>query len=176
MVEAYVFGPHARLELMEGELVEMAPISSAHASVVNTLAAVLRNAISRAIISVQDPLVLSDRSMVQPDVVLLRSCADRYVNSHPIAADALLVVEVADRILEDELEVKRQLYARARIAGVWIVDVDRRELHVLRGPEQNYSIYSVLSVGDDAAVAALGDVSFAVASLFQTCNADDCRC
>jgi Uma2 family endonuclease len=81
---------------------------------------------------VQSPLVLGERSAPQPDVVLLRPRADRYYDSHPTAADALLVVEVADTTLMYDLEVKRPLYARAGVAELWVVDINRRELHVLR--------------------------------------------
>jgi Uma2 family endonuclease len=166
MGEAHVFAHDARLELMEGEIVEMAPIGSAHAAVVNTLAALLREVAPRAMVSVQCPLVLGERSAPQPDVMLLRPRADRYYNSHPVAADALLVVEVADTTLDYDLEVKRPLYARAGVAELWIVDICRRELHVFREPELDYSIHRVLKASDNAAVAALGDVGLAISALF----------
>jgi Uma2 family endonuclease len=166
MGEAHVFAPHARLELMEGEILEMAPISSAHAAVVNRLAALLGEAVSRAVVSVQNPLVLSERSAPQPDVMLLRPRPDRYYTSHPVAADALLVVEVADTTLQYDLEVKRPLYARAGVAELWIVAIDRRELHVFREPELDYSIRRILTASDNAAVAALGGVGFPISALF----------
>lgn len=168
MGEAQVFANDARLELMEGEIVEMAPISSAHASVVNTLAALLSEAAPRSIVSVQNPLVLSERSAPQPDVVLLRSRADRYYTSHPVAADALLAAEVADTTLEYDVEVKRPLYARAGVVELWIVDIERRALHVFREPEQGYSIHGILTASNNVAVGALADVAFPVSSLFPT--------
>lgn len=166
MGEAHVFAHDARLELMEGEIVEMAPIGSAHAAVVDTLDTLLREVAPGAIVRVQGPLVLGERSAPQPDVMLLRPRADRYYNSHPVAAEALLVVEVADTTLEYDLEVKRPLYARAGVAELWIVDINRRELHVFREPEPDYSIHRVLTTSDKAAVAALGDIRFAVTALF----------
>lgn len=166
MGEAYVFGEHAGIELMEGELVDMAPISSAHAAVVCTLDTLLREVAPRAMVRVQSPLVLGERSAPQPDVMLLRPRADRYYNSHPTAADALLVVEVADTTLMYELEVKSPLYARAGIAELWIVDIARRELHMFREPQLDYSVHHILTASDSAAVAALGDTGFAVSALF----------
>jgi Uma2 family endonuclease len=166
MGEAQVFAHDARLELMEGEIVEMAPIGSAHAAVVDTLAALLRELAPRAMVRVQNPLVLGERSAPQPDVALLRPRADRYYNSHPTAVDALLVVEVADTTLKYDLEVKRPLYARAGVAELWIVDINRRELQVFREPKSDYSIYRVLTRSDNAAVAAMGDLGFAVSALF----------
>lgn len=166
MGEAHVFAQHARLELMEGEIVEMAPIGSPHAAVVNALDTLLRVAAPAAMVSVQNPLVLSERSAPQPDVVLLRPRADRYYHSHPTAADALLVVEVADTTLRYDLEIKRPLYARAGVAELWIVDIDRRELHEFREPRLDYSIHSILTASDNAAVAALRDACFPVSALF----------
>jgi Uma2 family endonuclease len=171
MGEAHVFAHDARLELMEGEIVEMAPIGSAHAAVVDTLATLLREAAPGALVRVQNPLVLGERSVPQPDVVLLRPRADQYYNSHPVAADALLVVEVSDSTLAYDLEVKRPIYARAGVAELWIVDIDRRELHVFCEPGLGYPIHRVLTVSDNAAVAALGGVGFAASTLFPDCNA-----
>ncbi len=166
MGEANVFAHDARLELMEGEIVEMAPIGSAHAAVVNTLDTLLRELAPRAMVSVQSPLVLGERSAPQPDVMLLRPRADRYYNSHPVAADVLLVVEVADTTLQYDLEVKRLLYARAGVAELWVVDLNRRELHVFRRPERDYLVHRVLTMSDGAAAGALGDAGFPVSALF----------
>jgi Uma2 family endonuclease len=83
MGEAHVFGHEARIELIEGQIVEMAPISSAHASVVCRLDTLLRVATPQALVSVQRPLVLSQKSAPKPDVLLLRPPADEYYSSHP---------------------------------------------------------------------------------------------
>jgi Uma2 family endonuclease len=65
-----------------------------------------------------------------------------------------------------DLEVKRPMYARAGVAELWIVDIDRREVHVFREPELGYSVHRVLTANDNTAIAALGDISFAVSALF----------
>jgi Uma2 family endonuclease len=166
MGEAHVFAHDARLELMEGEIVEMAPIGSAHAAVVYSLDTLLREVAPGAMVFVQSPLVLGERSAPQPDVMVLRPRADRYHNSHPVAADALLIVEVADTSLQYDLEVKRPIYARAGVAELWIVDVNRRELHQFREPRLDYSIHRVLTVSDNVSVAALGEIGFGVSELF----------
>ena len=166
MGEAHVFAHDARLELMEGEIVEMAPIGSAHAAVVDALDTLLREVAPGAMVRVQSPLVLGERSAPQPDVMLLRPRADRYYNSHPVAADALLVVEVADTTLAYDLEVKRPLYARAGIAELWVIDIGRRELHVFREPEWDYSIHHVLTANDNVVVAALSGAGFGVSAVF----------
>ena len=166
MGEAHVFAHDARLELMEGEIVEMAPIGSAHAAVVYRLDTLLRKVAPSAMVFVQSPLVLGEQSVPQPDVMLLRARADEYYNSLPVASDALLVVEVADTTLRYDMDVKRLLYARAAVGELWIVDIDRCELHVFRGPGLDYSIHRVLTPADTVAVGAPDDVGVAVAALF----------
>jgi len=108
----------------------------------------------------------SERSAPQPDVVLLRPRSDRYYKSHPATADALLVVEVADRTLRYDLDIKRPLYARAGVAELWIVDIDRREVHVFREPGLDYAIHRVLQASDDVYVVGLRSVPFPVSALF----------
>jgi Uma2 family endonuclease len=166
MGEAHVFAHDARLELMEGEIVEMAPIGSAHAAVVDSLDTLLREVAPRAMVRVQGPLVLGERSAPQPDVMLLRPRADRYYNSHPAAADALLVVEVSDTTLQYDLKVKRPLYARAGVPELWIVDIERRELHVFREPQLDYSFHRVLTANDKIVIAVYGNVELAVSAMF----------
>ncbi len=166
MGEAQVFAPDARLELMDGEIVGMAPIGSAHASVVDALDTLLREVAAGAMVRVQSSLMVGERSVPQPDVMLLRPRVDRYYNSHPVVADALLVVEVADTTLAYDLEVKRPLYARAGVPELWVVDVNRRELHVFRKPGPDYSIHRVVTASDNAPVAVLANVGISVSALF----------
>ncbi len=93
MGEAGVFAPEARLELIDGEIVEMAPIGSAHAGAVKTLNRILGRLVGgKAIVSVQDPITLGERSVPQPDLALLKPRDDMYSHAHPTAADVLLEV------------------------------------------------------------------------------------
>jgi Uma2 family endonuclease len=173
MGEAHVFAHDARLELMEGEIVEMAPIGSAHSAVVNTLDTLLRKVVPSAMVFVQSPLVLGERSALQPDVMLLRPRADEYYDSLPVASDALLVVEVADTTIAYDLETKRPLYARAGVTELWIVDISRRELQVFREPGLEYSIHRILRASENAGVAALDEVGFVVSTLFPSWERTD---
>ncbi len=135
MDRAGVFAPQVRLELIEGEIVEMAPIGSPHAGRVNTLTRLfVQRAADRAVVSVQGPIVVSERSIPQPDLALLRPRADDYSDSSPTAAETLLAVEVADTTLAFDLGTKVPLYARAGIPEVWVVDVNERAIRVFRDP------------------------------------------
>ena len=125
MAEAGVLAHDARVELVEGAIVDMAPIGSRHAAAVKRLNALLTHAVgARAIVSVQDPIRLGDRSEPQPDLALLRPRADFYAGAAPTAADALLVVEVAQASAAYDRQVKVPLYAQHGVPEVWVVDLD----------------------------------------------------
>jgi Uma2 family endonuclease len=135
MAEAGVLAPDARVELIEGEIIDMAPQKSRHASVVNELSTRLHEAVGRrAVVTCQTPLRLSERSEPEPDLMLLRPRADGYAGSHPDAADVLLLVEVADSSARYDREIKLPLYARHGVAEVWIVDLEAGLVRFQRQP------------------------------------------
>ena len=135
MGETGVLPPDARVELIEGEVVDMAPIGTRHGGTVKWLNHTLNQAVGqRAIVAVQDPLRLGDRSEPQPDLMLLKPRADSYRTAHPTAADVLLLIEVSDTTARYDCEIKLALYARHGVAEVWIVDLDHGQLSVHRHP------------------------------------------
>ena len=168
MGAAGVFAPEARLELIEGEILEMAPIHPPHAGQVNRLTElfVLR-AGGRAVVTVQNPVIISGLSVPQPDLTLLRARSDYYAESHATVPDILLMVEVADTSLGFDLRTKVPLYARCGVAEVWVVDVNDRAIHVFRDPdERGYRSVHVARGADRVECAALPEVSVEVAELF----------
>jgi Uma2 family endonuclease len=98
MVEAGVLAEGARVELIDGELIDMAPIGPAHMFAVNTLNRLFFEAGAHklGIVAVQNAVVLSQITCLQPDLVLLRPREDGYRSASPQGRDALLVIEVAD--------------------------------------------------------------------------------
>lgn len=136
MGEAGILPPDVRMELIEGEIIEMAPIGSRHAGIVNRLTQTLVQALSgKAIVAVQNPVVLSNISEPQPDLAVLHFRDDYYTNAHPLAQDALLVIEVSTSTLHYDRETKLPLYARAGIPEVWIFDVAGKYLEIHRHPD-----------------------------------------
>jgi Uma2 family endonuclease len=134
MAEAGVLREDDRVELIEGEIVEMSPIGSDHARCVNRLNALLvPPAQGRAIVSVQNPVRLSPRSEPQPDLSLLRWREDFYPEG-PTPADVLLVIEVAASSLLFDQRIKVPLYARAGIPEVWVIDLDAGLVEVHTAP------------------------------------------
>lgn len=125
--------PDARVELIEGEVVEMAPIGNRHGYAVDLLAErLLALARGSAIVRVQGELQLSDITEVQPDISLLKMRVDRYRESQACASDALLVIEVSDATLRKDLHVKTPLYARHGVPEVWIVDLENDGIRFYR--------------------------------------------
>ena len=168
MGSAGVFSPEARLELIEGEIVEMAPIDPPHAGCVMTLNRLLsRRAGDRALVSVQGPVIVSARSVPQPDLALLRPRPDDYRRSHPAVSDVLLAIEVADTTLAFDLGTKVPLYARCGIAEAWVVDVNDRAIHVFRNPgPAGYGTGLVARPGQRVACVALPEAAVEVGELF----------
>jgi Uma2 family endonuclease len=169
MAEAGVFRAETRLELMDGEIIDMAPIGSPHAAVVNTLMSLLvRSVADRGIVSVQNPVIVSSRSVPQPDLLLLRNRADRYFSAHPTADDVLLIVEVSDTSLRFDRDQKIPMYGRAGIAEAWLIDVEKRCLHVFTSPDAHsgYRAQSITTFGQKIALAAWPDVVVSIADLF----------
>jgi Uma2 family endonuclease len=127
-----------RVELIQGELVDMSPIGSRHAGMVNRLTQILSQMLSgRAVVSVQNPIVLDDFSEPQPDLALLRPRDDFYAEALPTSADVLLVVEVADSSLEYDRAVKIPLYGRAGLPEAWLFDLVQPGIDVHRGPSSS---------------------------------------
>lgn len=130
MGEAGVFSEDDRVELVEGEIVQMTPIGWRHARVVTALTTALAARLTgRYDISVQNPLVVDDYGEYQPDLALLER--NRVGERQPVADEAALVIEVADSSLSYDKDVKFPLYARAGIAEAWLIDLrnDRIEIH-----------------------------------------------
>src|SRR3982751_4315477 len=112
MARGGVFSEDARVELIEGEVIEMSPIGSRHAGCVDRLNALLNRSGQNVIVRVQSPIRIDDFSEPEPDIALLKPRADFYSNSHPTPADVLLIIEVAETSVEYDRGVKLPLYAR----------------------------------------------------------------
>jgi Uma2 family endonuclease len=137
MAEVGLLPPDARVELIAGEIIDMAPIGSRHAAAVDHLAERFIRAVDgSALVRIQGPVRLGSRSEPEPDLALLRPRADRYAGSHPTAADVLLIVEVSDTTLHFDRDVKAKLYARHGVPELWIVDLIHDQLHLFRDPRQ----------------------------------------
>lgn len=162
MIAAGVFRPDDRLELIRGEIVEMAPIGSAHAGRVNALNSLLMSRLGdRMVLAPQNPVRVGRHSEPQPDLALLRPRADSYEASNPEVADVLLLIEVADTTLTVDRRVKVPLYAAEGIPEVWIVDLAARRVEIFRNPSGDAYRQTSVAEGDQSiAPIAFPDVRF----------------
>ncbi len=135
MGEAGILGPKDRVELIDGEIIDMSPIGVLHAAIVDALARHFgRRAGESVFVRCQNPLRLDDISEPEPDIAILRPRADFYTTAHPGPADVVLVIEVADTSLAYDLGTKVPLYARHGIPEVWVIDAATRRTRVFRQP------------------------------------------
>lgn len=126
-----------RVELIEGEIVDMVPVGSAHVGIVNHLNRLLVQAVGdRAIVSVQNPIRLSAFSEPEPDIALLIHRDDYYSGAHAGPENVLLIIEVSDSSLDYDRDVKLPLYARHEIPVVWLIDIQQKQLLVFRSPSR----------------------------------------
>jgi len=158
-----IFPPDRRLELIEGEIIEMAPIGPAHAWTVTRLTNLLvQRAGERGFVWAQNPVRLGDVTTVQPDVCLIDPGTPTH--RHPLPYEILLAVEVADTTLQWDRSVKIPLYARAGVVEIWVIDVNERTVEVCRGPgESGYSEISTFGVDDEITLSGLDGVVIRVA-------------
>jgi Uma2 family endonuclease len=138
MAEVGILAPDARVELIDGEIIDMAPIGSRHNATVNRLAEILKSAAGdTVIVQAQGSISLGAFSEPEPDIALLRRRGDFYWSAQPGAADIVLIVEVAGSSLAYDRDVKVPLYARHGIPEVWLIDIETQRLKRYREPSRN---------------------------------------
>jgi Uma2 family endonuclease len=135
MAAAGILGEDDRVELIEGEIVQMPPMGSRHAACIGRLARPLfAQAGDAAAVRVQLPIRLGERSEPEPDLALVRPRTDDYASAHPGPADVLLVIEVAENTARYDRSVKAPLYARADLPEYWLVDLQRERVDAYSEP------------------------------------------
>lgn len=164
MAEAGILTQDDRVELIEGEIVRMSPISSHHAGCVNRLNVLLSSQAEHSfIVSVQNPIVAGDYSEPQPDVAVLRLRGDFYAEGHPRPEDVLLAIEVADTTVESDRSVKMPLYARAGIPEAVLVNLPQDIIETHSEPVNGqYQSVKILRRGETFAPKAIPHLKLTV--------------
>jgi len=167
MAETGVLRPDARVELLNGEIIDMSPIGPFHGGVVGRLARLFNTVSSdRWIVLSQHPVRLDEHSEPQPDVMLLKPIQDDYTNRLPWPDDVYLLVEVSE--LNLDREEKLPLYGRTGIVEVWIVNLVDQTIEVYREPHfSGYGSKTILRPGDQARPQAFADVGVDVTELLK---------
>ncbi|WP_341737003.1 Uma2 family endonuclease [Microcoleus sp. CAWBG640] len=164
MSEAGVFAHNERVELIEGEIIQMAAIGKRHAARVDRLADLFYDKVrTSAIVRVQNPICLNDKSEPQPDIALVQRRADFYEASLPNSQDILLLVEVADSTVNYDRDVKVPNYARSGIQEVWLWDLEANCLEVYRNPTATgYTLMQKFEQGEIVSPLAFPDFEVSV--------------
>ena len=167
MGEAGIFGPEERVELIEGEILQMSPIGIRHAACVNRANKLLITRLQdRAIVSIQNPVTLDKYSEPQPDILILKPRDDFYVTTGHRPSDVLLMIEVSDSTLRYDTRRKVPLYAATGIPEVWVEDLKNDVILVYRELSgKTFQTTFERRSGETIASLAFPDVPFAVNDL-----------
>lgn len=168
MYEAGEFAPDARVELIEGEIIDMPAPGTRHSAIDSRLNEILMRAVGqRALVRPGCAIHLDNMSEPQPDLSLVVRREDYYVERHPTAAETFLAIEVSDTRLSFDLGRKRALYARRGVTELWVIDVNRKRLHCFRRPSgDEYLDTSVLEAPRTMSIEKLPGITIDISSLF----------
>jgi Uma2 family endonuclease len=164
MADAGILAPHDRVELIDGEIVEMSPIGHRHITCVMKATRLFTKTFGDSVVaSIQNPIQLNNYTEPEPDVVLLKPRADCYEAKKLAPEDVLLIVEIAETSLRFDRKVKLPRYAAAGIPEFWIENLEDNVLLVYRNPVGNaYTTALTLHRGETISLAAFPDIVFKV--------------
>jgi Uma2 family endonuclease len=173
MAEVGLLAPDARVELIEGEIIDMAPIGDSHRGTVILLDELLHEAVGkRATVLCQSSIRLGKYSEPEPDLAILRRRTDSYRGKTPICEDTMLVLEVSDTTWRYDRHTKVPFYARQGIPEVWIIDLPRSTLHFFRGPGgESYAAESSTQAPGRVALPGIPGASVDLSALFEVSSA-----
>lgn len=168
MVAAGVLTSSDRVELIEGEILDMAPIGTRHAALTGRLVKCLLLSLGdAATVRAGNPIDLGRFSEPEPDVLVLKPRADDYMHKHPHAQDVLLLIEVAETSLAFDQGAKRELYARFGVSEYWVVDVNGQTIFTYLAPAQGvFQRSRQVLIGETISPHAFPDLKIAVRDLF----------
>lgn len=168
MIAAGILAGGDRLELLDGQIIQMNPQLPPHAATTQRAARYLDRLLDEvAYVRMQLPVTLPPNSEPEPDIAVVRLDANEYGDRHPAASDILLLIEIADSTLLSDRQTKALIYARAGIADYWILDVNSRQVLVFREPSADGYRQSV-TLPANAAIAPLAfpDIAIPLTQLF----------
>jgi len=167
MLDAGILSENDRVELIEGEIIQMSPIGNRHMACVDRANDLFTTAFKgRALVSVQNPLRLNKYNEPQPDIVVLKPRADYYASKSHTPEDTFFVIEVSDTTVRYDTNIKLPIYARTGVAEVWIENLQEDLLLVCRNPTPTkYRSQLELHRGDSISPLAFPDVVFKVEEL-----------
>lgn len=155
-----------RVELIRGEIIEMAPEGTPHANASTSSGEYLTVLlIKHAQIRPAKPITLPNGSEPEPDVAIVRRLGSGYDTHHPYPEDVFWLIEYSDSTLQKDLNIKTQVYAEVNIPEYWVVDIKKRQLIVFRDPKDGeYTTRSSYTEGQIMSLA-FPDIPISVSSI-----------
>jgi Uma2 family endonuclease len=142
------FLTEARVELLDGEIIEMSPESLPHSYTSQSVGDYLRE-VFQGIAQIREahPITL-DNSEPEPDIAVVRLPSNIYRNHHPYSEDIFWLIEISNRTLKKDLEDKAKTYARNAILEYWVIDLVNKKLVVFSNiKHDNYTQKQELTTG-----------------------------
>ncbi len=160
MIEAGILQEDEHVELLQGEIVCMAPIGIPHANVVSFLLNWFARRLPETFhVRAQDPIRIPPSAEPEPDLAIVHGPIGTYSAAHPGPAEVLLLIEVADTSLSHDRDVKGPLYAGAGIPDYWLFDLAGEQILVHREPKRGrYTKIDAVRRGDTLAPLAFPDL------------------
>lgn len=151
MAEVGILTEDDRVELINGEIYAMSPITSLHAANVKGIRTFLQDLIgNKAVFGVQDPIVLGGSSEPEPDISVLHFRKDFYAEKHPTAEDIYFLIEVSMSTVRFDKNIKGPLYASSNIPEYWIVNLEKEQIEIYRNPKGNQYMERKIYREDDS--------------------------
>jgi Uma2 family endonuclease len=167
MIEAGIFRPEDRIELLEGWLVEKMSKNPLHRFSTQVLRELLISILPSGWFADDQEPVTTANSEPEPDMAIIRGERRDYLKRHPMPHEIGLVVEIADISLKQDRRLKQRIYASAGIAAYWLLNLQERQLEVYTQPvgegiEARYESVTIYSdteevplILDDATVGSI---------------------
>ncbi|OCR02539.1 hypothetical protein BCD67_01235 [Oscillatoriales cyanobacterium USR001] len=168
MIETGILDEDDRVELLEGQIIEMSPQIPMTAATTQHSSNYLSNLLTGlAYIRMQLPITLRPNSEPEPDIAVVRIVSNEYCDHHPTADEIFLVVEIANTTLAKDRRQKVRAYANANIPEYWILDVNERQVYVFREPgNDTYQQEIILNEEAIFSMVAFPEIAVSVGELF----------
>jgi len=168
MIETGILTDDDRVELLEGQIIQISPQQPPHAAITQRAANYLTGLLhGQAFVRMQLPITLHPNSEPEPDIAVVRIHPREYLDHHPTPDEIFLLIEVADATFKKDRKQKARTYAKAGIADYWILDINNRQLSILRQPgNKTYEQETILDENATVSPLAFPDVTVSVSQMF----------
>jgi Uma2 family endonuclease len=165
MVEVGILQPEEKVELIAGQILrKMSPQKTPHSTAITRTERVLRKGLGeRILLRIQAPIYLNEYSEPEPDIAVVYPDSMDYIAHHPYPEDIFLLVEIADKTIKRDCNLKAKAYAKDSIKDYWVLDVKKRQIHLFREPaESGYLSHVILSENEQVSPLEFPDLQILI--------------